>query len=68
MAISLTNAGARITATAAATAVAMASGTTTAEAQALGALLTVLGQRQDLALPPVMLVAPSLGVSIVQPG
>jgi hypothetical protein len=68
MAITLTNAGARITATAAATATAMASGTTTAEAQALGALLTVLGQRPDLAQPPTSLVAPTLGVSIVSPG
>lgn len=68
MAISLTAAGSRITATAAATATAMASGTTTAEAQALGALLTLLGSRPDLASPAIQLVAPTLGVSITSPG
>jgi len=68
MAITLTAAGSRITATAAATAVAMASGTTTAEAQALGALLTVLGSRPDLAQPPQALVSDTLKIQFTSPG
>ena len=45
MAISFTNAGARITANAAAVATAMGGGSATAEAQALGALLTAMSNR-----------------------
>lgn len=68
MAISMTTAGSRVTANAAAVATAMAGGTSTAEAQMLGALLTVLGQRPDLATPPQALVADSLKPQIVSPG
>lgn len=67
MAQTLTAMGTKVTANAAAIAGNMG-GTSTAEAQAIGALLTVLGSRQDLAYPPVSLVAPTLGVQITQPG
>jgi hypothetical protein len=48
MAISVTDAGSRITANAANVATQMGGGTTTAEATAIGALLTALSSRQDL--------------------
>lgn len=67
MAQTMTSFGSKITASAAGVAAAMG-GTTTAEAQALGALLTVLGQRPDLADPPQTLVAPTLAVQFVSPG
>lgn len=68
MAQTMTSFGAKVTANAAAVATAMAGGTTTAEAQALGALLTILGARPDLAQPPQALVAPTLGIQFTSPG
>lgn len=71
MAQTLTALGSKVTAQAAAVAGAMAGGTTTAEAQALGALITVLGQRPDLAQPPTALISgatPVLALQILSPG
>lgn len=67
MAQTLTAMGAKITANAANVATQMG-GTTTAEAQAVGALLTVLGLRPDLAQPPTGLIAPATAVQITSPG
>lgn len=67
MAQTMTAFGSKVTTNAAAVAASMG-GTTTAEAQAIGALLTVLGLRPDLAQPPQSLVAPTLGVQFVSPG
>ena len=67
MAQTLTAMGAKITANAAAVAGSM-TGTTTAEAQAVGALLTVLGLRPDLAQPPTGLIAPATALAITSPG
>lgn len=68
MAQTLTSMGTKVTANAANVATQMGGGTTTAEAQAIGALLTVLGTRPDLAWPAVALVAPTTAVQITQPG
>lgn len=68
MAISMTNAGSRITANAANVATQMGGGTTTAEAQMIGALLTVLAQRPDFAEPPQMLLSDTLKAQVVSPG
>lgn len=70
MAQTLTAMGSKVTAQAAAVATAM-TGTTTAEAQAIGALLTVLGQRPDLAQPPTALISgatPTTALQILSPG
>lgn len=67
MAQTLTSLGSKVTTNAAAVAAAMG-GTTTAEAQAVGALLTVLGLRPDLAQPPTGLIAPATALQITSPG
>jgi hypothetical protein len=67
MAQTMTSMGTKVTANAAAVATAM-TGTSTAEAQALGALLTVLGQRPDLAQPPQALVSDALKIQFTSPG
>lgn len=68
MAQTMTAMGTKVTANAAAVAAAMAGGTTTAEAQALGALLAVLGLRPDLAQPPQELVSDALKIQFTSPG
>jgi len=68
MAITMTQAGSRITANAANVATQMGGGTSTADAQALGALLTVLGTRPDLAQPPQALVSDALKIQFTSPG
>jgi hypothetical protein len=68
MAITLTNAGSRITANAANVATQMGGGTTTAEATMIGALLTILSRRPDLAQPPASLLTTTDGQQIVTPG
>lgn len=55
--ITLTNAGSRITANAANVATQMGGGTTTAEAQAIGAFLTLLAGRNDLAQNVIQLMS-----------
>lgn len=60
----LTQLGSRCTANAAAVTTALAGGTTTGEAQALGALLTLLALRQDLAVNACELLTPAQGANL----
>jgi hypothetical protein len=65
MAITFTNAGARITANAAAIATAMGGGTTTAEVQALGALLTAMSNNLPVMHHAIKRDAMTVGSQIV---
>lgn len=60
----MTQLGSRCTANAAAVATALAGGTTTAEAQALGALLTILALRPDLCQSPLALLPAANGANL----
>ncbi len=55
MAITATTAATRLAANAAAVATAMAGGTTAAEVSGLADLLSTLGKRPDLLIPPLLL-------------
>ena len=62
--VTMTQLGSRCTTNAAAVATALAGGTTTAEAQALGALLTILALRNDLCQPALVLLPPANGANL----